>query len=117
RRRIVVEVDLRVSEIRQHKNFMLLRKRDEILVEIERCYVGGWIGRVADNDRCRLRNRMHDRPLERVKEVRRRLRGNRANCPTSHQEAECVDGVTWVRHQDDITWCSDGLRDVCEPFF
>ena len=40
---------------------------DEVLVEVEIGDIGGRVRRIADHDRERLRDRMHDRALERVK--------------------------------------------------
>ena len=61
RRRIVVEIDLRIGEIGQDEELVLLREGDEVPVEIEVGDIGGRIGRIADDDRDRLRDRMDAR--------------------------------------------------------
>ena len=74
RRRIVVEIDFGVSEIRQHDDVVLLGERDKILVEIERRYVSGRVGRIAHHQHLRLRDRVLDRTLDGMEESRRRFR-------------------------------------------
>src|SRR6186997_631539 len=69
----LLEIDFRVSQVRQHQNFVLLSERDEVLIEIQRRYISGRICRITDDDRGRLRDRMLDRTFERGKEVWRRL--------------------------------------------
>ena len=93
---------------------MLLREGDQVLVEIEARDVGGRIGRIAHHQRGRLRDRMQHRALERVEEVRRRLRRHRADGAARHQEAEGVDRVARVRHQHDVARRGDRLRHVGE---
>ena len=96
-RRMVVEIDLGISKIREHEDFVLFREGDEVLVEIERRDIGGRVGRIADNHRGRLRDRVHDRALERMEKIWRRLRRHRADRAARHQEAEGVDRVARVR--------------------
>ena len=81
---------------------MLLRKRDEILVEVEARDVGGRIGGIADHDRQRLGDRMNDRTLDRLEKLRRRLRGDRADYPAGHQKTKRVNRIARIRHQHDI---------------
>ena len=95
---------------------MLLRERDEVLVEIEARHIGGRIGRIADHHRGRLRDRMDDRALERVEEIRRRLRRHRADRAARHQEAEGVDRIARVGHQHHVAGRGDRLRHIGEAF-
>ena len=89
---------------------------DEVLVEIEIGDVGGRVGRIADHDRDRLRDRMDDGALERREECRRRLGRHRADHAARHQEAEGVDRIARVGHQHDVARRGDRLRHVGEAF-
>ena len=88
----------------------------ELLVEVEIGHVGGRVRRIADHDRQRLRDRMHDRALERREEIGRRLRRHRTAHAARHQEAEGMDRVARVRHQHDVARRGDRLRHIGEAF-
>ncbi|GCC49491.1 hypothetical protein chiPu_0033932, partial [Chiloscyllium punctatum] len=79
RRLILVEIDFGVSEIGQDEDVVLLREGDQILVEVEIGDIGGRVRRIADDQRDRLRDRVDDGPFDRLEELRRRLRGHRAD--------------------------------------
>ena len=113
---LVVEIDLGISEIGQDEDLVLLRERDEVLVEIEARDIGGRIGGIADDQRDRLRDRMDDRALHRLEELRRRLRRHRADHAARHQEAEGMDRVARIGAQDDVARRGDRLRDIGKAF-
>ncbi len=96
---------------------MLAREMDEVLVEIERRDDRRRIGGVADHNGDRLRDRVDDRALERMEELRVRIGGNRADRAPGHQEAESVDRIGRVRHDDDVAGRGDRLSDVGKPLF
>ena len=95
---------------------MLLRESDQILVEVERRDIGSRIGWIADHDRGRLRNRVHDRALERVEKIRCRLRRHGTDGAAGHQKAEGMDRITRVRHQHDVARRGDRLRHIGKAF-
>ena len=95
---------------------MLLRERDQILVEIEVCNVGGGVGGIADHQRQRFWDRMDDRALHRLEELRRRLRRHRADHTARHQEAEGVDRIARVGAQHDVARRGDRLRHIGKAF-
>src|SRR5262249_18472055 len=64
----------------------------------------------------RLRNGMHDGPLQGVEKVRRRVRRYRTDSAASHQEAKGMDGVTRVRNKDDVPRRRNRLRDIRKAF-
>ena len=57
-RRIAVEIDLRIGEVGQDEDAVLLREQDEVAIEIEVGHIGGRVGRIADHHRDRLRDRV-----------------------------------------------------------
>ena len=65
-----------IGEVGEDENLVLAGEVDEVLVEIgrgdDRCRVRG----IADDDRDRLRDRVEERPLERLEELRIRIGGN-----------------------------------------
>ncbi len=116
RRRIVVEIDLGISEIGQHQERVLLRERDEVAIEVEIGDAGGRVRRIADHDRDRLRDRMQHRALERAEEARVRRDRHRADGAAGHQEAEDVDRIGRIGHDDDVARRRDRLGDIGEAF-
>ena len=116
RRRIVVEIDFGVGEIGQDEDAVPLRERHQLLVEVEIGDVGRRVRRIADHDGDRFRDRMDDRALQRGEECRRRLGRHRTDHAACHQEAERVDRIARIGHQDHVTRRSDGLRHVGEAF-
>src|SRR4029079_5616366 len=116
RRRSVVEVDFRISEIRQHQDVVLFRESDQVLVEIEGRNIRGRIGRIAHNHGGRLWNGMHDGAFKRVKEIWRRFRRNGTDGPTTHPKNEGMDGIARVRDENDVAGCGDGLRNIRKAF-
>src|SRR5207302_8189113 len=97
RRIAVVEIDFGVGEVRQNEDLVLLRERHQILVEIEARDISGWIGWITDDDCERLGDRMDDGALDRLEELRCRLRGNRADHPASHQKSKGMDRIARIR--------------------
>jgi hypothetical protein len=59
---------------------------------------------------------MLDRVLQGDEKFRRRLRRNRADDAASHEEAESVNGVARIGHEDDVARRGDRLRHVGEAF-
>ena len=59
---------------------------------------------------------MDDRALERREEIGRRLRRHRADDAARHQEAEGMDRIARVGHEDDVARRGDRLRHVGEAF-
>ena len=116
RGRIAVEIDLRIGKVGEDDDVVLLRKRDHVLVEIERRNHGRRIGRIVEDERNRLRDRVAHGALERWEESLIRLDRNRANDPAGHQEAEGMDRIGRVRAEDDVAGCCDRLRHVGEAF-
>src|SRR5205085_2849341 len=108
RRALIVEVHLRIREIRQDENLVLFRERDQILVEIEVGDVSRRIGWITDDEGQRLRDRMDDGALDGFKELRRRLRGYRADHAAGHQKPEGVDRIARVRTQHDVARRGNG---------
>ena len=110
-RRLVVEIDLRIGEVGQDADLVLLRERHELLVEIEVGHIGGRVGRIADDQRHRLRDRVAHRALERAKKS---VVGRRPACEridaAGHDEAEGVDRIGRVGHQHDVAGRGDRLR-------
>ena len=93
---------------------MLLREGDEILVEIQARHAGRRIGGVAGHDGDGLGNRMDDRPLKLMEEIRRRVRVDRTDHAARHEEAEGVDGIGGVGHHHHIARGGDGLGHIGE---
>ena len=59
---------------------------------------------------------MHHGPLGGHEEIGRRLGRNGADHAAGHQEAEGMDRIARVRHQDHVARLRDGLRHVGEAF-
>ena len=95
---------------------MLLREGDEVRIEIEARDHGRRVRGIADDDRDRLRDRVHDRALERDEIVGRRLCRHGADDAARHQEAEGVDRIGGVRHEHDVAGRGDRLRHIGEAF-
>jgi hypothetical protein len=110
----VVEIDLRIGEVREQNELVLLREGDEVPVEIEGRHIGGRVRGIADHEREGLRDRVHHGPLGRHEEVRGRLGGNGANHAARHEEAEGMDRVARVRHKDHVARRRDGLGHIGE---
>ncbi len=91
---------------------MLLRKRHQIPVEVETRDIRGRIGGIADHDRQRLRNRMEDGALNRLEELRRRLRGYRADHAPGHQKSKGMNRIAWIGTQHDVARRGDRLGHV-----
>ena len=72
------------------------------------------IGRVVDDQRQRLRNRMAYRALQGRNEAVVGLDLHRSNHAARHDEAEGMDRIGRVRAQHDVAWRGDGLRHVGE---
>ncbi len=116
RRRRVVEVDFRIGKVGQNDDVVLLRKRDDVLVEIERGDLRRRVRRIVQDQRQRLRDRVAHGALERREEGLVRLHRNGADDAAGHQEAEGVDRIGRVRAEDDVARRGDGLRHVGEAF-
>jgi hypothetical protein len=95
---------------------VLLREGDEVLVEVERRDMRSRIGRIADDHRERLRDRVDHRTLERVEIIFARFCRHRADHAARHQEAEGVDRIARVRAEHDVARRRDRLCDVGETF-
>ena len=116
RRRLTLEIDLRIGEVGQHEDLVLLGEGHEVPIEIERRHHGGRVRRIADHHGDRLGDRMHDGAFERNEEVRRRLGRHRPDHAPGHQEPEGMDRIGRVRDQHDVARPRDGLRHVGEAF-
>jgi len=112
RRRGVFEVDFRIGEVRKHDQLMLLGKGDDVLVEIEAGDPGCGVGRIIDDQRDRLRDRMAHRPLERREEGFVRLDRDRADDAAGHQEAEGMDRIGRVGAEHHVARRCDRLGHV-----
>ena len=95
---------------------MLLRESHKLTVEVQSGDASGRIGRIADHDRDRLWDRVRHRALERTKERVIGFDRHRADGAARHQEAEDVDRIGRVRHDDDVAGRGDRLRDIGEAF-
>ena len=116
RRLAVVEIDLGVGEVGEDEDLVAAREGDDVAIEIEVGDIGGRIGRIAEDHRDRLRDRVMHRPLERVEEFRPRLGRHVADGAARHEEAEGVDRIARVGHQHDVARRGDRLRHVGEAF-
>ncbi|MHC2693548.1 hypothetical protein ACVME9_006039 [Bradyrhizobium liaoningense] len=59
---------------------------------------------------------MHDRPLRRLEELRRRLGRHRADHTARHQKAEGMNRIARVRTEDDVAGRGDRLRHIGKAF-
>src|SRR6202020_1931956 len=116
RRRLAVEIDFSVGDIGQHENLVLLREQHQVLIKVERGDSRRRVGRIADDDRDRLRNRVLDRALERDEKFRPRLGRHGAYYAACHQEAEGVDRIGGGGDQYAIARRGDCLGHVGEAF-
>src|SRR5690606_5226978 len=95
---------------------MLLRKCDDVLVEIQRRNMRGRVRRIVD-DQCEwLWNGVAHSALQWAKECLIWLDIHGADNTASHQEAKRMDWVSWIRAEDDVSRCSDSLRHIGETF-
>ena len=98
------------------KMLCFFAKCHEVAIEIEIGDVGAWIGRIADDDGNRLRDRMLEGAFKCREEGRCRLSRHGAHDAARHQEAESVNWIGRVRHQHDVAWRGYGLRHIGEAF-
>ena len=96
---------------------MLLGEANHLPIEVEVGDVSRRIGRIADHERDRLRDRVDDGAFERVEERRRRLRGHRADHAAGHQKTEGVDRVGRIGHQHHVARRRDRLRHIGKTLF
>ena len=113
-RRIAV-IDFGVSEIGQHPDLVLLRKLHDLLIEVEVDHLRRRVGRIADHHRGRRRYRVANGTAEVREILLRRMRLDRADARAGHDEAERMQRVAGVRHDDRVARRRDRLGEVGEP--
>ncbi len=114
RRRIAVEINLGISEVGDDEDLVLLRQRHQRLVEIQGRHVGGGVGREIHDQRGRLRHGVAHRAVDGAQHLIIRRGGDGAHRSTRDDEAELMDGIRRVWHQNRVTRGGDGGGEVGE---
>ena len=89
---------------------------DDLAIEVEIDLAGRRIGRIVEDDRDRLGDRMAHRPVDRRHEACIRRRRDATDRSTGHQEAESVNRIGRVRTQNHVARRGDRLRHVGKAF-
>ena len=110
----VAEIDLGIGEIGHDPNLMLAGEGDHLPVEIQRGDVGRRVGREIHDQRGRLRHRVTHRLVQGAQHRLVRGGGDAADGRPGDDEAELVDRVGRVGHQDRIAGAGDGGGQVRE---
>ena len=95
---------------------MLPRQRHEVLVEFPAGEQRGRVGREVHDQRRRLRHRMPHGAVDRLQHRVIRRVGDGTGGGAGDDEAELVDRVGWVGHQDRVARGGDRLRQIGQPF-
>jgi hypothetical protein len=112
RRRRAVEVDLGVGDVGDYVDAVAPAEVDDGAVEIQVDDLGGRVGGIVHHQGERLGHRMAHRALELFHEVEARPPGHGADRRAGDDEAEGVDRIARVRHQDDVAGAGDRLAEV-----
>ncbi len=94
---------------------VLAAERHDLAVEIQRGDVGGRVGREVHDQRRGLRHRVAHRLVQRPQHRLVRAGRDRADRGAGDDEAELVDRVGRVRHQDRVARAGDGGGQVGQP--
>ena len=114
-RRLAVEIDLGIGQVRQHDDVVMPAEIDDLAVEIEIDGLRRRIGREIEHDRERRRDGVLRRLFQLGEEIVPRADRHVAHRRAGHDEAEGVDRIARVRHQDRIARRGDRLRQIGQP--
>ena len=111
----VAEIDLRIGEVRHHEDLVLAGEGDDLAIEVQLGEIGGRIGGEVHDQRGRLRHRVAHRAVERAQHLLVRPGRNAAHRGAGDDEAELVDRVRWIGHENRVAGTGDGGGEVGQP--
>ena len=116
RRRLVAEIDFRIGDIGKQDEVVLPRVVHHFLVEIEARHDRGRVGRIAQHQRERLWNAVPDGLVHRDEKIVIHARRDVAHGRAGYDEAEFVDRIGGIGHEDHVARRGDGLRHIGKAF-
>ena len=114
-RRLAVEIDLGIGQVRQHDDVLVAAEIDDLAVEIEIDGLRRRVGREIQHDRERRRHGVLRRLFQLGEKIVTRADRHVPHRRAGHDEAEGVDRIARVRHQDRIARRGDRLRQIGQP--
>ena len=116
RRRVAVKIHLGVGKVGENVDAVMTAEVDDLPVEVEVDHLRRRVRGVVDDDGDRLGHGVFNRALELLKERRTRLRrGQIAQRRPGDDEAEGVDRVGRIGHEDGVAGRRYRLRKIGQP--